>query len=92
MHGSGTRGARVLHTRCALEAQVVRGLQDQRGGKILGGKPGVEMPEHDLVDVFCGDPGVSQRLARNFHDQTFERFTGKLAEWTVCPTDDTGRH
>jgi hypothetical protein len=50
------------------------------------------MPKHDLVDVSCGDPRVSQRFAGNLHNQTFERFTGKLAEGTVRPTDDTGRH
>ena len=92
MHGGRAGGAGVLHPRRALEAQIGRGLQDQRGGKILGGKPGVEMPEHDLVDVFCGDSGVGQRLAGNLHDQAFDRFTGKFAEGSVGPTDDTGRH
>ena len=91
MHGGRTGGAGVFHARRALEAQIGRGLQHQRGGKILRRKAGVEMPEHDLVDVFGGDTGVGQRLAGDPHDQAFDGFTAEFTEGSMGPPDNA-RH
>ena len=56
-----TGGAGVLDAQRALEAQVRRRLQHQRGGEILRRKAGVEVAEHDLVDVVGANAGVGQR-------------------------------
>ena len=92
MHGGRTGGAGVLDPGRALEAQIGRGLQHQRGGKILCRKAGVEMPEHDLVDVLGRDAGIGQRLAGHPHDQAFDALTAELSEGGMGPADDTGGH
>src|SRR5665213_2146721 len=92
MHGGGAGGAGVFHPGRALEAQIGRGLQHQRGGEILWRKAGVEMPEHDLVDVLGGNARVGQRLAGNTHDQAFNALTIKLTERGVSPADDCRGH
>ncbi len=92
MHGGGTGGAGILDPRGALETQIGRGLQDERGGEILRGKAGVEMAEHDLVDVLGRDAGMAQRLAGNLHDKAFDALAIKLTEGGVGPTDDAGGH
>ena len=61
--------AGVLDAGGRLEAQGRIGLQHQRGGKILRREAGIEMPEHDLVDIGGGDAGIGQRLIRHAHDQ-----------------------
>jgi hypothetical protein len=66
--------AGVLHAGGAFEAQFGRGLQHQRRGEILRREAGVEMPEHDLVDVGRRDPGTGHGLPRDAHDQAFDRF------------------
>ena len=50
------------------------------------------MPEHDLVDILGGDPGVGQRLAGHPHDQAFDAFAIKLTEGGMRPTDDCCGH
>ena len=55
MHRGGAGGAGVLDPGGALEAQIGRGLQHQRSGEILRRKAGIEMAEHDLVDVLGRD-------------------------------------
>ena len=72
MHRRRAGGAGVLHPRRALEAQVGRGLQHQRGGEILRREAGVEMAEHDLVHVGGRDAGVGQRVGRDPHDQALD--------------------
>ena len=85
--------AQAFSTRSgALEAQFGRGLQHQRGGKVLRREAGVEMAEHDLVDIGRADAGVRQRFARHPHDQAFERFAVEPAELGMRPTDDASRH
>src|ERR1700721_3073292 len=51
MHGGGAGGAGILDARRRFEAQVGRGLQHQRSGKILRREAGIEVAEHNLVDV-----------------------------------------
>ena len=92
MHGGRTGGAGILHPRRALEAQIGRSLQHQRGGEILRREAGIEMAEHDLVDVLGRDAGVGQRLARDPHNQAFDSLTGELAERRMGPSDDAGGH
>ena len=92
MHGGRTGGAGVLDPRRALEAQIGRGLQHQRSGKILRREAGIEMAEHDLVDVACRNCGIRERVVRHAHDQALDGFAGKLAEGRVGPADDTGGH
>ena len=55
-------GAGVLDARRRLEAQPVVGLQHQAGGEILRRKAGIEMAEHDLVDLVRADAGMVQRV------------------------------
>jgi hypothetical protein len=52
VHRRRTGGAGVFDARGRLEAQFGVCLQHQRGREILRREAGVEMPEHDLVDVF----------------------------------------
>ena len=92
MHGGGAGGAGVLHPRRALEAQIGRGLQHQRSGEILRREAGIEMAEHDLVDVLGGDAGICERFARHFDDEAFDGLVGELAEWRVRPSHDAGSH
>ena len=92
MHGGRTGGAGILDPRRALETQIGRGLQHQRGGEILRRKAGVEMAEHDLVDVLGGDPGIGQRLAGDPHDQAFDALAIKLTEGGMGPTDNACGH
>jgi hypothetical protein len=78
--------------RAAIDVKPWRGLQHQRSGKILRRKAGIEVAEHDLVDVFGLNAGVGQRFAGHFHDQAFHGFAGKLAEGGMRPTHDAGCH
>ena len=92
MHGRRTGGAGVLDARRALETQVGGSLQHQRGGEILRGKAGVEMPEHDLVDVLGGNAGVGQRFVRHAHDQAFDALAGQFTEGCMGPADNRRCH
>ena len=92
MHRRRTGGAGVFDPRGRLEAQFGVGLQHQRGRKILRREAGVEMPEHDLVDVFGGYAGVGQRIGRHLHHEALDGFRVELAEWRVRPSDDAGCH
>ena len=64
MHGGRAGGAGILDPGRALEAQIGRGLQHQRGGEILRREAGVEMAEHDLVHIGGRDAGIGERLGR----------------------------
>ena len=92
MHGGRAGGAGVLDPHRALEAQFRRGLQHQRGGEILRREAGVEVAEHDLVDIARPDPGVGQRLARDPHDQALDGFAFEPAELGMGPSDDASGH
>jgi len=92
VHGGGTGGAGVLDPARALEAQVGRGLQHQRGGEILGREARVEMTEHDFVHVGGRNPRVGQRFARDAHNQALDRFSLEAAERRVRPADDASSH
>jgi hypothetical protein len=84
MHGGRAGGAGVLDARRRLEAQAVVGLQHQRGGEILRREAGVEMAEHDLVDIGGGDAGIGQRLVGDAHDQALDAVSVmSLAEGAV---------
>ena len=84
MHGRRAGGAGILDPRGALEAQLGRGLQHQRGGEVLRREAGVEMAEHDLVDVAGGDAGVRQRRGRDPHDQALDGLAFEPAEGGVA--------
>jgi hypothetical protein len=92
MHGGGTGRAGILYPGRALEAQIGRGLQHQRGGEILRREAGIEVAEHDLIDIARFDPGIGNRLARHFDDQAFDRFAGELAERCMRPAHDARGH
>jgi hypothetical protein len=87
-----TGGAGVLDPRGRLEAQFRVCLQHQRCRKILRRETGVEMPEHDLVDIACGNAGVRQRFGRHLDHEAFNGFGVELAEWRMRPSDDAGCH
>ena len=50
--------ARILDACRRLETQAVVGLQHEARCEILGGEAGVEMSEHDLVDIVGADAGM----------------------------------
>ena len=92
MHGGRARRAGILDPRRALEAQIGRGLQHQRRGEILRGEAGVEMAEHDLIDVLGSNAGVGKRAVGDPRHQALDRFTFELAERRVRPANDACRH
>ena len=92
MHGGRAGGAGILDPRRALEAQIGRSLQHQRGGEILRREAGVEVAEQDLVDVAGRDAGIGERFGRHLDDQAFDGFAVKLAERRMRPADDAGGH
>ena len=92
MHGGRAGGAGILDPARALEAQIGRGLQHQRGGEVLRREAGVEMTEHDLVDVAGGDAGIGQRLLRDPHDQALDRLAFEAAERGMGPAHDASSH
>jgi hypothetical protein len=92
MHRRRTGGAGILDAGRALETQIRRGLQHQRGGKILRREARIEVTQHDLVDVLGLDTGVGQGLAGDAHDQAFDGLAVKLTEGGVGPTDNGCRH
>src|SRR5712691_8033964 len=92
VHRGRAGGAGILDPARALEAQIGRSLQHQRGGKILRREAGVEMAEHDLVDVARLDPGIGQRLARDPDDQALDRLAFEAPELRVRPAHDASRH
>ena len=92
MHRGRTGGAGVLDPGRRLEAQLRVGLQHQRGGKILRREAGVEMAEHDLVDVGGRDAGIGQRLVGDPDDEAFDGLGVELAERRMRPSDDAGGH
>ena len=92
MHGGGTGGAGILDAGGALEAQIGRGLQHQRSGKILRREAGIEVTEHDLVDIARGNARIRERFIGHTHDQALDGLAGKLAEGGVGPADDAGGH
>src|SRR6476659_4927291 len=50
------------------------------------------MPEHDLVDIRGGDPGIGKRLGRHPHDQALDGLTLETPEGGVCPANDASGH
>ena len=92
MYGGRTGGTGVFHARGALEAQIGRGLENERGGEILRGEAGVEVAQHDFVDVPGVDAGVGERLRRYLHDQAFHSFIGQFAERRMRPSHNAGSH
>lgn len=92
VHGRGPGGAGILDTGRGLEAQAVIGLQHQRSGEILGREPGVEMPQHDLVDIVGPETGILQRRARHARDEPLDGFGVLSAEGCMGPSDDTCCH
>ena len=84
--------AGVLDPRRRLEAQPVVGLQHQARGEILRREAGIEMAEHDLVDLVRPDAGMVERLVRDLDDQRFQRLAFELAEARMRPADDACGH
>src|SRR5712691_6926560 len=92
MHRRRTGRAGVLDPCRRLEPQLRIGLQHQRCGEILRREAGVEMPEHDFIDVSSGDAGVRQRVGGNPDHQALDGLGIELAEWRMRPSDDAGCH
>ena len=92
VHGGGAGRAGILHPQRALEAQIRRGLQHQRSGKILRREARIEVAEHDLVDVAGLDAGVGQRPVGDPHDQALHRLAVEPAEGRMRPAHDAARH
>ena len=92
MHRGRTGGAGVLDPGRRLEAQRRIGLQHQRGRKVLRREAGVEMPEHDLVDIGGRNAGIGKRLVRDLDHEAFDGLGIELAERRMRPSDDAGCH
>jgi hypothetical protein len=92
MYRGRAGGTGVLDPARALEAQVGRSLEHQRGSEILRREPGVEMPEQDLVDIGSGNPGIGERLLGDAHDQALDRLALEPAEGRMSPANDASRH
>jgi hypothetical protein len=92
MHGGRAGGAGVLDPARALEAQVRRGLEHQRCGKILAEKPALKCPSTISSTSRGGDPGIGQRLGRHPHDQALDGLTLETPEGGVCPANDASGH
>ena len=87
-----TGRAGVLHPRCALEAQVGRGLENQRGGKILLREAGVEVPEDDLVHIGRRNASIRDRIRGNTYDQALNRLGIEPPERRMRPSHDAAGH
>ena len=92
MDGGGAGRAGILHPGRALKAQIGRSLQHQRSGEILRRETGVEMTEHNLVDILRRDAGIGKCFARDLNDETFDRLASELAERRVGPAYDASGH
>ena len=71
MNGRGTGGAGILDARRALEAQIRRRLQNQRGGEILRRKAGIEVAQHDLIDIGGRNAGIGKGIGRDAQQSGF---------------------
>ena len=83
-----TGRAGILDPGGRLEAQVGRGLQHQRGGEILGREAGIEMTEHDFVDLRGAMPASASASVATPDDQALDGFGLELAERRMGPTHD----
>src|SRR5882762_4797901 len=50
------------------------------------------MPEHDLVDIACGNTGIGECFGRHLHHQALDGFRVELPEWRMRPSHDAGYH
>ena len=87
-----TGRAGILDPRRALEAQIGRGLQNQRGGKILLREACVEVPEDDLVHIGGRDAGIRNRIRSNPYDQALDRLGIEPPERRMRPSHDAAGH
>jgi hypothetical protein len=92
MNSGGTRGAGILHAGRPLEAQIRRRLQNQRGREVLCGKAGIEVAQHDLVDVGGRDACVCKSIGRYPHNQAFDGLSGEFSKGRMGPADDACGH
>src|SRR5580704_1003170 len=92
MHSGRAGRAGIFHPGSALETQVRRSLQDQRSGKILRREAGIEVAEHDFIDVGRRNPRVGKRLIGHPYNEAFDGLTVELSKGRMGPTDDTGAH
>jgi hypothetical protein len=87
-----TGRARVLDPGSRFEPQLRIGLQHQRRGEILRRETGIEMPEHDLIDIGRRNAGICKRVGGDPDGQTLHGFGIELTKRRVRPSDDTGCH
>ncbi len=92
MDGGRARRAGVLDAGRRLEAEAVVGLEDEARGEVLGREAGVEVAEHDLVDVGGPDAGMGDRLARDPRHQALDGLALEPAEFRMGPSDDASGH
>ena len=92
LHGGGAGGAGILDAGRGLEAQGIIGLEHEGGGEILGAEAGIEMAEHDLVDITGLDAGMGNRLAGHPHDHALDGLGIVLAEGHMGPAHNGRGH
>ena len=85
-------GAGVLDPGGALEPQFRQMLQHQRAGEILAREAGIEMAEHDLVDIPGMQAGIGDGGARHLADQGFHILAVMAAEGRMSPAHDASGH
>jgi hypothetical protein len=85
--------AQAFSTRVArLKRRSGEAWRTSEAVEILRGEAGVEVAQHDLVDVPGVDAGVGKRLRRHLHNQAFHSFIGQFAERRMRPSHNAGSH
>jgi len=67
-------------------------LQHEGGGEILRRKAGIEMAEHDFIDVLGRDIGIGERRIGHPHNQAFDGLAFEPAELAMRPAHDGSSH
>jgi len=81
------RGAGILSAHRRGEAQLRKGLKDQRRGEAVGDEARVEMPQKHRVDIAGRDAGLGYRFPRDLDDQLFKALV-QPPELAVARPDD----
>ena len=85
-------GAGVLVARRWLEAQFGHAVDRERTGKVLAREACVEEADEDSIHVAGRDAGVLDGATSDARDQRLDVRLIELAEGSVCPANDAGRH
>jgi hypothetical protein len=81
--------AQAFSTRVAgLKRSAGSACSTSEAVKVLRREAGIEMAEHDLIDLVGGDAGIDQRVGRDRDDQALDGLGILLAERRMRPAND----